>query len=48
VIASIGIAGPASRLTPQRMEKVSGHVITAANQLSERLGFSTDPDPTVS
>jgi DNA-binding IclR family transcriptional regulator len=48
VIASIGIAGPASRLTPQRMEKVSGHVITAATQLSERLGFSTDPNATVS
>lgn len=44
VIASIGIAGPASRLTLDRMKKVSSQVIEAANLLSERLGFRSDPN----
>lgn len=42
VIAAISIAGPTSRLTLDRMDVVSGHVIRVAAQLSERLGFHID------
>jgi DNA-binding IclR family transcriptional regulator len=39
VVASLGIAGPATRLTRKSIAGVTPHVIATAEQVSARLGY---------
>lgn len=44
VVATIGISGPAYRLSQERIEKeVAPAVVRAARELSSRLGFEAEP-----
>jgi DNA-binding IclR family transcriptional regulator len=38
VVAALGIGGPVTRITPERVEELGGLVMTAARGLSRRLG----------
>jgi IclR family KDG regulon transcriptional repressor len=38
VVAALGIGGPVTRITPERVEEMGGLVMTAARGLSRRLG----------
>ena len=38
VVAALGIGGPVTRITPERVEELGDLVMTAASGLSRRLG----------
>ena len=38
VVAALGIGGPVTRITPERVEELGDLVMTAARGLSRRLG----------
>ena len=44
IVASIGISGPASRLSTGRLEELSGDVLAAGRRASRLLGFLGQPD----
>ena len=43
VVASIGISGPASRLSTGRLEELSGEVLEIGRKTSQLLGYLGDP-----
>jgi len=43
VVAAVGIAGPATRLTPETFPRVAPLIVDAAAAISQRLGYSPAP-----
>ncbi len=41
--AALSVSGPAYRLTMERIEAISGQVSQTAAEISQRLGYVTDP-----
>ncbi|HEV2125144.1 MAG TPA: IclR family transcriptional regulator C-terminal domain-containing protein, partial [Chloroflexota bacterium] len=45
VVAAIGISGPATRVTLERVETLAQQVVQTATRMSSALGFRADSDP---
>ena len=45
VVGSIGISGPASRITPERLSALADQVVEAGQALSERMNFTRQDMP---
>ena len=39
VVASMSVSGPTFRITPDRVEEITGKVVEAAEEVSHRLGW---------
>jgi DNA-binding IclR family transcriptional regulator len=45
VVAAVSVSGPSYRLTQERIQQVAGRMVTAAAEISARMGYWQSPPP---